>query len=53
MVEYNRNVAKYTLTCPVCGNLSFLNRKPKRSYSCSLHGRGYNPTYKLTITQNY
>lgn len=51
--EVYSKISKYTLTCPCCGNKSYLNRKPKRSYSCGNHGVGYNPKYKLTITQNY
>lgn len=46
-------LAKYTLTCPVCNHVSHMHKKPTRSYSCSKHGRGYNPMYKLILTQNY
>jgi predicted SprT family Zn-dependent metalloprotease len=52
-IEFHKANSKYTLTCPVCGHQSFLNRKPTRSYSCGQHGRGYNPMYKLVLTQNY
>ena len=47
-------VSKYTLTCPVCGKKSFLNRRPSKSSSCGQHGhRSYNIDYKLILTQNY
>jgi predicted SprT family Zn-dependent metalloprotease len=46
-------LAKYTLTCPVCGEKIYMNRRPTRSSSCGKHGKGYNSMYKLTITQNY
>lgn len=50
-----KNIAKYTLTCPDtnCGHISHMHRKPKRSFSCGQHGGGYNPKYKLEVTQNY
>lgn len=47
-------IAKYTLTCPVCGRITYKNRKPTRSSSCGQHGyKVYNPDYKLILTQNY
>lgn len=51
--EIFSRISKYTLTCPCCGKQVFLNRKPKRSYSCGKHGVGYNEMYKFTIIQNY
>ena len=46
-------IAKYTLSCPCCDNKSYRNRKPSVLISCGMHGRGYNPKYKMIITQNY
>ena len=51
--ELMQQVAKYTLTCPVCGSESHRHRKPKRSFSCGKHGRGYNVKYKLVLSQNF
>ena len=51
--EVYSKISKYTLTCPCCGNKIYLNRKPKRSYSCGNHGVGYNDMYKFIIKQNY
>lgn len=51
--EFQKKTAKYTLTCPECGNTSFMNRRPSKSYSCGKHGRSYNPKYKLIVKQNY
>ena len=51
--EVYSRISKYTLTCPCCGYTTYMNRKPKRSYSCGKHGVGYNPLYKFIITQNY
>lgn len=48
-----QKMAKYTLTCPECGEIYHRNRKPTRATSCGKHGRGYNPKYKLVVTQNY
>ena len=48
-----QSLAKYTLTCPVCGEAYHKNRKPTRSHSCGKHGKGYRPEYKLILTQNY
>jgi predicted SprT family Zn-dependent metalloprotease len=53
-IELQEKLAKYTLTCPVCGEKYFKNRRPTKSSSCGKHGtRGYDPKYKLTVTQNY
>ena len=47
-------IAKYTLTCPVCGAVYYKNRRPANSSSCGKHGRRcYDPKYKLILTQNY
>ena len=46
-------LAKYTLTCPVCGAVYHKNRRPSSAISCGKHGRGYDVKYKLTVTQNY
>ena len=46
-------LAKYTLTCPVCDQKYHLNRRPAVSKSCGMHGRGFNPEYRLVLTQNY
>ena len=51
--EILSQVSKYTLTCPDCGYSIYMNRKPKRSYSCGKHGNHYDPKYKLDLTQNY
>jgi predicted SprT family Zn-dependent metalloprotease len=48
-----QKLAKYTLTCPVCGTNYHMNRKTSGDRSCSKHGRGYNVMYKLSVTQNY
>jgi len=46
--------AKYTLECPGCGIKHPMHRKPRVSKSCGkCSGGRYNPTYKLTVTQNY
>jgi len=50
---FMKTTSKYTLTCPVCGEQSFINRLPKKSYSCGKHGRFYDVKYKLTVKQNY
>lgn len=46
-------IAKYTLTCPVCGKTYHKNRKPTHALSCGEHGRGFDLKYKLVVTQNY
>jgi len=46
-------VAKYTLTCPVCGNKVYKNRRPRVSSSCGQHGRRYDEMYKFIVVQNY
>ena len=46
-------IAKYTLTCPVCGEKYHLHRKPTRTKCCGKHGGGYNEKYKLVLTQNF
>lgn len=52
--EFEKKTAKYTLTCPVCGEESYRNRRPKKNSSCGLHGgRYYQVEYKLVLTQNY
>jgi len=51
-IEYRKKMSKYTLTCPVCGEQSYVNRLPKRACSCGKHGRGYNPMYKMIVSQN-
>jgi ribosomal protein L37AE/L43A len=51
--EFEKKTSKYTLTCPVCGKKTYMNRRPSRIYACGQHGRGFNIKYKLTITQNY
>ena len=51
-IEFRKTTSKYTLTCPVCDEKSYVNRIPKRACSCGKHGRGYNPMYKLVVTQN-
>lgn len=51
--EVYSRISKYTLTCPCCGYTAFMNRKPKKSYSCGKHGVGYDSKYKFIITQNY
>lgn len=45
--------AKYTFTCPVCGDSHGRNRRSKRSSSCGKCCRYYNEKYKFVITQNY
>jgi len=45
--------AKYTLTCPVCGDSHGQHRKSKRSSSCGKCSRYYNEKYKFIVTQNY
>lgn len=52
-IQFHKVASKYTLTCPCCGYTTFMNRKPKRSYSCGKHGVGYDSRYKLILTQNY
>ena len=52
-LEFKKVTSKYTLTCPTCGHTAYVNRMPKREYSCSKHGKGYNPIHKMVITQNY
>lgn len=53
IIEYRKTRSKYTLTCPCCGHISFLERRPKRSYSCGKHVGGYNEKYKMILTQNF
>lgn len=52
-IQFHKTASKYTLTCPSCGNQSFVNRLPKRACSCGLHGRGFNPLHKMVLSQNY
>ena len=53
-IEFSENNFKYTLTCPICGYKSYLNRKPKNNHSCGKHeDKRYNPVYKMELTQNY
>jgi hypothetical protein len=47
------NVSKYTLTCPDCNYTVYMNRKPKRKYSCGKHGGVFDPKYIFIISQNY
>jgi len=52
--EFQEKTAKYTLSCPCCDNVSYLNRRPRGSVSCGKHNsRGYNEKYKMTIVQNH
>ena len=53
MIDSHEKISKYTLTCPVCGEKYYLNRKPTRAKGCGKHGGGYKPEYKLVLTQNY
>ena len=45
--------AKYTFTCPVCGDSYGRHRRSKRSSSCGKCSRYYDEKYKLIVTQNY
>ena len=46
-------ISKYSLTCPVCGHVSYINRKPKKDSSCGNCCNYFNPKFKLVLTQNY
>jgi len=49
-----KNIYKYTLSCPYCDNVVFMNRRPKVSRSCGNHGsRVFDPKYKMILKQNY
>lgn len=46
-------ISNYTLTCPVCGQENYINRRPKYSQSCGVCCKGrYNEAYKLTLKTN-
>jgi len=51
--EFRKATSKYTLICPTCGKEFYKNRAPKYDSSCNNHGKGYNSTHKLVLTQNY
>lgn len=49
-----QQLAKYTLTCPVCGEKSYKNRKPTKMSSCGIcNPRTFDMRFKLELTQNY
>jgi len=53
-VDVMEKIKKYTLTCSVCGEKYYVGRLPKYTMSCGMHGiKGFNPDYKLIVTQNY
>ena len=45
--------AKYTLTCPVCGDSHGRHRKTSKSSSCGKCCNYYNEKYKFIVKQNY
>lgn len=52
-VDVLEKLQKYTLTCPVCGEKYYVGRLLKGDRFCGKHGKGFNPMYKLIVTQNY
>lgn len=44
---------KYKATCPCCGNISGISRKPKRDYWCKCTNRTFRPEDKLVWKQQY
>ena len=49
-----QQLAKYTLTCPVCGRESYKHRKPARSSSCGkCNPHVFDTKFELKLTQNY
>ena len=48
-----KEISNWTLTCPSCGKINYINRKPKYSQSCGVCCKGrYNEAYKLTLKAN-
>jgi len=50
--------SKYSLSCPECGRVTAVHRKPKRSKACGKcckeHNFGrYTDRFKMVLTQNY
>ena len=54
MKECQEKLAKYTMTCPCCGNKGYKNRRPTSARSCGICSPyRYNEKFKLVLTQNY
>jgi len=44
---------KYLATCPCCGNVTGMSRKPTREYWCKCSNRTFRPEDKLVWVQQY
>ena len=50
--------SKYSMSCPNCGRVTAVHRRPKRSKACGVcckkySGGRYDPKFKMELVQNY